>query len=247
MADYLYEKADFTVAVDEADYFGRLKPSAIMQYMQDVATSHAETLKVGFARMMDEGLAWVISRMSVKMDKYPSIGDKVSVYTFPKNPGVVDAVRDFYICNEFDEQIGRATSKWCVLDFHAKTIKKVAPLFHFDVGSYIATDAIADGNGRIDIPESMQEVYQSSVRTSDLDRNLHMNNSRYGDLVFDALEWSTLSYNNIESFDFNFLKELKRGQAYGVYRADSPLESIVKISTDGADHCVCRVKFNKRG
>lgn len=65
------------------DMQGRWRPSAILEAMQEAAGTHAELLGCGRNRLLSDNIVWVISRIELHMDRYPSIGERVTVETFP--------------------------------------------------------------------------------------------------------------------------------------------------------------------
>ena len=48
----------------------------------DIATMHANLLDVGYARLVEDGLTWVLSRLSIEMYRYPGINESYSLSTW---------------------------------------------------------------------------------------------------------------------------------------------------------------------
>ncbi len=220
---YLTKKREFLVSVDEVDYREILKPGSILQYFQDIATAHAKDIGVGYEEMIKQNLCWVITKLSYRIIKNPLIDDKIFVITFPKKPRSIEAARDFYIENEKGELLVRGNTRWCVLDFVNRSIKRCDGLFLFADEEYNPDNAVADGGLKIpaliELNAEIEKVYDYTVRVCDLDRNLHMNNARYGDCVLNAYSPEELAGTIIKSFDINFINEMKIGEAFTLYRA----------------------------
>ncbi|MDE7395142.1 MAG: hypothetical protein K2M95_03375 [Clostridiales bacterium] len=51
MSTYLMYQSTFETIVDEFDFLGRIKPSAILTYFQNAAVAHADLLGIGFEPM----------------------------------------------------------------------------------------------------------------------------------------------------------------------------------------------------
>ena len=115
MSNYLQHSQKIVTAVDEFDFLERIKPSAIMEYFQDLATVHASEIGIGYGEMKEQNLCWVLNRLSAIIDKSPKLGEEIIITTYPHKPGLVDAVRDYYITDVSGESLIRGTSRWCVL------------------------------------------------------------------------------------------------------------------------------------
>ena len=51
VSTYLMYQSTFETIVDEFDFLGRIKPSAILTYFQNAAVAHADLLGIGFEPM----------------------------------------------------------------------------------------------------------------------------------------------------------------------------------------------------
>lgn len=220
MSSYLSHKKNVITSVDEFDYLERLKPSAIMEYFQDLATLHASEIGIGFEEMKSRNLCWVLNRLSAEIELYPEVGQEIVITTFPHKPSIVDAVRDYYITDIHGKNLIRGTSRWCVLDTNSKAVRRCSPLFSYDDSRYNPEFALENGN--IQLPEletidcKSESTYSSAVRITDLDRNGHVNNARYADIVLNSCDFDYYSTHSIRAFDFNFLCEMKIGNEYTV-------------------------------
>jgi acyl-ACP thioesterase len=116
------------------------------------------------------------------------------------------------------------------LDIESRAIRRCDVLFGFDGSRYRPDDALADGNPKLPdlrtLGAAPSEPLPYRVRLTDLDRNGHMNNARYGDAVYNACTKSELDTRSIARFDINFLSELFEGDEFFIRRADA----------DGAAH-----------
>lgn len=244
MSDYLHYTQRILTAVDEFDYYERLKPSALMQYFQDLATVHATHIGIGYEEMKEKNLCWVLSRLSARITVSPMLGDTVTVTTYPRKPHLVDAVRDYYVTDSTGKQIACGTSKWCVLDIKSRAIRRCSPLFAFDDGMYIPQEPFADGNPQLPSIKDAPTVAHNNVSITDLDRNLHMNNARYGDAIYNACTLDFLNAHSISAFDLNFLSELKAGESYDIRKRDAGDESYFEaVRADGLPVFRARIEW----
>ncbi|MDR2201143.1 MAG: hypothetical protein LBP26_00030 [Clostridiales bacterium] len=241
---HLNYKQNFTVAVDEVDYREILKPGAVMQYFQDLATTHAAILGLGYDVMLAQNLCWVMSAMSFRAAKYPRLGDVITAVTFPQKPRYAAAVRDCYILNgDGDVMIG-GTSKWCLLDITTRAVKGCAHMFGYGEDEYFSSVPVEGGCRKVGAVSGFEasdvKKAEYAVRITDLDRNRHMNNARYGDVVLDTCAMDELNRRTIKRFDINFLSELFAGERFAVQKADAGNESYFEAAKAGDGGAVFR-------
>lgn len=223
MDKIIYEK-EITVSVHDAGVMGEVKPSAIMQYFQDVATEHAAALGLGRDDLLPLNLFWVVSRLSAVVYREATIGEKLIVRTWPHRPTAAATDRDFSIIDERENIIIAGSSKWCVLSTVTHTPKRVSGLFKFDPDQYEESYAI--GEGAADLPEKNllnAEKKSFTVRNCELDTNFHMNNARYGDIIYNTIDPEFWKDYRLTRLDINFLRELKANASYDVFFSPSEL------------------------
>ena len=202
---------DFRIASYQADVSARIKPSAILEIMQEMAGAHAEMLDVGRSRLLPMNLAWVLSRVEVRMERYPLSGEVITVETFPMPNRRVFFPRYFIFRDAAGNQIGCAGSMWVVLDITTRKMAnaaEIAPLLpdNSDLTAPMGMPATVE-----EIPGEEQESFRSPVYT-DLDVNGHVNNTRYLDWCCNALGIDTLRSHAMLQFAVNYNQEILPGQ-----------------------------------
>jgi acyl-ACP thioesterase len=156
---YLQHRRDITVAVNDADFCGRIKPGAVMEYFQDIATEHADILGLGAGELLAQNLAWVMIRMSFKIFSSPVIGEELTVVTIPEKPKALDVNRSYYIYNKTGETVITGSSKWCVLDMNTHRIQRCTRLFErFGEGVFYTAQPFDDANLKIEALSRVSEV-----------------------------------------------------------------------------------------
>ena len=233
MSAYLSYQTIIETDVDEFDFLGRIKPSAILAYFQNVAVAHANLLGIGYAAMQEKNLCWVLNRLSAVIEKSPAPGEKIIVTTFPHKPSFADVLRDYIVTNESGERLMLGTSRWCVLDTLTTAVRRCAPLFPYSDDRYTPDFTLKDGNPQLPAWENVEaesvDAFEGFVRLSDLDRNIHMNNVRYADAVMNGCDFDFYATHTICALDFNFLAQMRVGDDYIVRRKDKGKESFFEM------------------
>lgn len=179
----------YLVHVYETGPNGRLNIHSLFDYLQDIASDHAVQLGFGRDDLLKKNHFWVLSRIYAEISAWPLWGDTICVKTWPRGTDRLFALRDFEVNYPDGISVARATSSWLIIDRDTKRIQRpgnnLSQLNSEPTGDKaLPRNAMkvepAGRNGRTTSP--------FSVAISDLDVNLHTNNTRY-------LKWVTDSYN----------------------------------------------------
>ena len=68
----------FVLRSSQCDMYGAWKPSAILECMQESAGVHSALFGLDRAAMNGMGIAWVLSRVKVHMDRVPLVGESIT-------------------------------------------------------------------------------------------------------------------------------------------------------------------------
>lgn len=104
------------------DCFGRLKPSMLLFYVQEVAGIHATSLGAGFDALMDKNLFWAILRTRVQITRLPHSGETIRVETWPMPTSRVAYPRSVVAYDESSSEVFRAISLWCLMDTESRSM-----------------------------------------------------------------------------------------------------------------------------
>ncbi len=201
----------FKVRTREVDQHGKLKLSAVADYLQEAAARHTTLHGIGPFQLRTKNLFWVLSRLRIDIFNYPEWGENVIVKTWPKGSRQIVASRDFLLEKEDGSPVGVATSQWLLLNADTKkpcSLELVATAFPIlpDV-----PPAIAEAPPKVPkLPRCDHRITHDPC-FSDIDLNDHLNNTRYVDWAIDALP-PTVQDRQITSLAVNYLSEIKYGE-----------------------------------
>ena len=185
------------------DANNNLSLKGLLGIFQDVASIHAEEIGVGYEKMLEKNLFWVISRIKIDIIKMPTINQTVIVETWPHEKGRAEFDRDLKILSDSGEVLVVGTSKWCVINTKTRFLQRADDVVYN--GEVCPQKNYNEKFEKIKLPTG-QPVAKFSyiVLFSDLDHNGHMNNTNYANLVV-----STLDSKRFTHFEINFLSECK--------------------------------------
>lgn len=196
-------KEKFRIRSYELDLNNRLFVSTLFDYLQQVASYHAEELGFGLEDIKEVGTYWVLARNHLKIHSYPKYGDTLTVETWPKGNHKSMSLRDFVIYNSDGDVIGEATSSWLLMDL--KRNRPVRP--PKEIKGVVEEHVIAEVPGKIKDYEVADRVFTHKVGYSDCDVNGHVNNVNYIRWIQNAFSINKYSNEEVRDIQVNFLCE----------------------------------------
>ena len=205
-------------AVDKSD---SITLNSIFNLFQEAAISHAEILGVGREAMARTNQVWLLSRMSVQVDRRPKYGETVTVRTWPRGAEKLFTRRDYDILDADGQTAVRASSSWLIVD-----ISKRRPLRPQSI-----VDTMPSNEGRDALPAaavslaenpSLRKSCEHTALYTDVDANGHVNNIGYIRWIENAINPELLEQAKQMRLDINYLNEVLRNEIIGIWAA--PIE-----------------------
>lgn len=173
------------VRYSELDADHKMKLGSIINYFQDCSTFQSEELNLGIDTLEGRHRAWLLNSWQVEVTRFPEVGEKIEVGTFPYAFKAFYGYRNFWMKDEAGLYLAKADSIWFYLN--TETGKPVKASKEEITGYNLEPRLEMDYTGRkIELPEKMEEGEAITVRSHHLDTNLHVNNAQY---VFLAGDW----------------------------------------------------------
>ena len=208
----IYQK-EFTVDTLVTDCFGRLKPSAVLYYVQEMAGQHFDRMALD-PTPEHKGLMWVIIRHRVQITRLPVKGQTIRLETWPMPTTRVAYPRSVVAYDEEGRELFRSVSLWVLMDRTSRAM--VLP-----GKSGIAVSGILRGN-ELPSPNSLAPVLCSAsanrrVCFTDLDVNDHMNNTRYIEWAADLLPSAFHKDHSLQDVTMCYLGEAREGDEVTIF------------------------------
>ena len=169
----------------ELDPRNRVRPTVIFSWLQEAAAEHALTLGVAVKDLRKLGLTWVLSRLTLELNR-PIVGaEPITIRTWPVTRAGLFSIRDFLLQDQAGEVIGRASSSWAALALQSRRpvpLESHLPFYPLD-----PTRALDDPFATLPLLEPCQAALQLPVLRADLDMNAHVNNTVYPGWALEAV------------------------------------------------------------
>jgi len=199
-----------TVSAMDVDCFGRCKSSVLLYLAQEAATGHCDLLRLDWDTMAKKNLFWAVIRTHVQVNRLPVLGERLTVRTWPMPTTRTAFPRAVVLCDEKGEELVQILSLWVLMDRNTRAM--ILPgKSGVDVPGLLTGNEIAVP-GSI-VPHTGEHTAVRTVAFTELDRNGHMNNTRYLDWVADLLSAKFHKVHPVEEFTVCYLSEATEGQS----------------------------------
>ena len=193
---------EFSVTPGSADHAGRLSYHGALTVFMDAAAEHGELLGVGCGAMSERGLFWLTVRTKLRFFERPRIGEKTLVVTWPEPAGKIRCNRSYELRSADGERLlVSGKTEWAVFDLKKQSVVPVAGVFH-ESTVFPEKTAVEQPFARAaDDFETAEVLGEYTVRSTDIDLGMHMNNVAYPRAVlgaFSCAELDALSPKGIE-------------------------------------------------
>jgi acyl-ACP thioesterase len=204
-------RESFQVRSYETDPRGRLQVPILCQLLQEAATAHAAILGVAVESLIDSGVAWVLSRLHLEMDRWPATDEDITIETWPEAASRLLTERRFEILDGSERRIGSVSTLWLVLDLERRRPVRLPAqvsdrLHEHELGNEPRRF------GDLVAPEPVEHELGFTVRRSDLDLAAHVNNTSYVEWAIEAVPEELWSTANLSELEIHFLSECHHGQ-----------------------------------
>ena len=199
-----------------------LKPSSLLMIVQDLATLGAEYIGAGTDKVTGKGYIWVVTKMEVEIIKTPKYLEDVKLITYPNKMIHFIFPRTILIHNTNDDLMVKVSSMWCILNYENR--KLVMPS---DINLITPGDETMDKINPINVKETTL-VEERTVRNTDLDVNMHLNNIKYLDYITDTFDLDFINNNEIKRINLVFHEEVKAGETLGIYSSEDKEYFVIK-------------------
>lgn len=222
--DFVYE---IHPDVSEINENGCLKPYAYQSLFGQIAERHLNKINLTVETTMKFNLAWVLISLSLEFVK-PVVGCiKLFAQTWYSQRRGPFFRRELVFKDETGEVVFHGSTYSVLLDLENRSIfrKKETP---FEVSGAISEFTIeAVPTFKTDL--IFEKIDDRKVYNSFIDCLGHVNNTRYGEFAYDALDDNEKNnLHKIKRYDMFFISELRCNDTFSVLKAKSEKEVVIR-------------------
>ncbi|MDR1406297.1 MAG: hypothetical protein LBI89_03745 [Prevotellaceae bacterium] len=204
---------EYVVSTYHVDFDRKVTVPSLLLLLQDAAWKHAGQHGFGYSHLQAQGLFWVLAKIRVDIYRYPQWQERVRIETWGKLPELLTAFRDFEGFDREGNKLFAATSAWHILSAagnRPQSMEDFKNRFPIAEGKH----AIEEKPAKVPVAKKTRQTLPAAVLPSDLDMNLHVNNTRYVQWILDRFDFSFLQQRRLKEIEVNFLSQAKMGDSY---------------------------------
>jgi acyl-ACP thioesterase len=222
------------------DFTGKATLPVLANFMFETASRHAQERGFGFDEISKDNVAWVLSRLSIEIRKYPEHEEDVIVETYVEDVSRFFTQRCFRIINLENKVIVYARSIWAAIDRVTRRPVDIL-VWRPDLVGYAAKEEVCpiDRMEKIHLVASLESIMGYTVRYSDIDINKHLNSMKYIEHVVNVFDISMFKEKKIGKFEIVYLAEGMYGDKLKLY-CNSLSEKEFIIDTKRGEESICR-------
>lgn len=230
---------DYKVQPMDVDFNGAIRFTQMGGYLLHAAGENAKENGFGINVLHDQKLAWVLSRLSIEMYRYPKAEEFFQLETWIEDFGRVFTTRNFKILDASGILIGAASSSWCMLDMKVRkavdlNIKGEYAVFATGIPSLIEKPFKLGG-------VSGTSVSRHRIKYSDIDFNHHTNSMKYLEWMMDLSPLEFFLNQKIKRIDINYINEALFGEVVEIYQ-DNTLPNRSLFDLRRGEEMICRAQ-----
>lgn len=225
------EKTYF-LSASEANAEGTLSLTSLTENIIDIATDHANSLKIGNPSMEDMNAGWILSRLTIDLKESPKVNTKYILKTWIEDFNRHFSARCFSIRSEEGEIYGYCRTIWLIIDAVSHknlglshinmpedlVLGEKAPIptqeKHFPI---VEKNVVPNGKEI----RATHEPYFYTFKYCDLDFYRHVNTVRYVTMLLNQFTLEEHDSTDVKRIELSFLREAKYGMETKLLRSDS--------------------------
>lgn len=214
-----------------------IRPSALFRMFQKSAGDDLDQRGLTYDRLREHGIVFVLSKMTVTFFRDIRSYDQVAIKTFPRGCKGVAFHRDFDVLVD-GMRAAYANSSWAIIDVNDRKLLRPGAIEVVGTIPVELDDVYPIEDKRIRFQTS--EMNRTDVREvyyAQIDRNGHMNNTFYPDIVYDYLPEAMRQTDVGKTMTIYYSGEILCGEKMDIYTAqtDSEFRFLAKNPATGRD------------
>lgn len=199
----------------DIDYYnqnmnGTIKESVLLNYLQEIATEHAEQLGIGPSYVFKNNYAWVVLRYKLELNRELNNLKQLTIKTESRGIAKIYAFRDFELFDESNQSLGRVTSTWALIDMSSRKVLPIHQLLKDQFPTFQKRENDLTYS-KTEIAKERELSQDFLVRFDDIDINQHVNNSTYLTWILEAIPGNFRKEYYPKQLDIRYKKEAQLG------------------------------------
>lgn len=209
----------YAVTSHDVDINNHMRPSLVQRYMIETADHQMRDRRPTYYELFAEDKAFILTRISIEIYNQAEKYDEITVQTWRCPEKGATFIRCFVMLRG-EKVIAKGYSVWAVVNHKSGKLCKASEV---DLSNYEMEEPqemrLKD---RFRLPKDLpfQKVAVRQVAYSDVDINLHVNNTHYPDMLWSLIP--EIQKKEVTSVNLRYQKEAPLGGEISIYMAKLP-------------------------
>ena len=229
-----------TVNTHDCDKHGNARPTGIFRIVQEAAYMHLCSLGQSEDELRRDKRAYIVSNIGIDVIKPMKMGDKVEVRTWENNSAGAKFMR-YYSVLRGGEEIVSGSCVCALINIETGRLMRVGESGYTFGRSGEGRTPSVDSHGVMSKELEYVKVAEYPVLYSFIDRNDHMNNTCYADMMFSAVP--DCVDKQLAAISISYLRQAKLKDVLTLYLAEANGTYFVKSELpDGTLNSTAAIK-----
>lgn len=236
----------YYLSAGECDPHGEMPLPLLVSRVIDVATRHANSWGVGYERLVRDNHAWVLSRVTVELDRYPRVNEDYELTTWIEDYNRHYSQRNMQVRLADGTVLGYVRTIWMVIDLTERKAVDMSQLV------YIARN-VNDRPCPIERQGHLRPVTAPTRSVAhtfgyvECDANRHVNTVRYMEMLLNCFTLEHYDSHRIARLEIAFANEARYGQEVTINIDESDnANTLMSVDSSSANHVRCRIVWSPR-
>ncbi len=192
----------------------KIRPTQLLALMQETSNRHIATSGMSLDELRKtKKLGFILSKTRVEIERRPSAFETITVETWT-NPSRSFSFNRSFLVRVGEEVVAKADTLWALVGVEDRKFHKME-----ETGYVFEDEPPVELSlpSRFRIPSELplERLGERRIAYSDIDYNMHMNNTRYADMLYDFLPLDEVEA--LQGFSLSYLNEAAYGHTITVY------------------------------
>ena len=236
----MYVEHNFFVGFRDVDYKNNLKIKSALSYLEDIAGIHSNKVGFGLLDIPKNQKTWVLINWKLEFFRRPKYAETLKVKTWSNGIDKIYALRDFYIYDEEEKIVARATSKWVLIDLKNNSIMKPTDVI-MNLYTTEPDKVFEEKVEKLREPENYENSVIVKITKDMIDANGHVHNINYIDFATQVMPLDVMQ--NSKNVEVLYKKEIRSENTIKAFYSNSGdfHYCVIKSEDEQIVHAIIRI------
>ena len=211
-------REEITVRSYDCDCDQKMRPSAILRYLQEIAGAHCALLGMDYDTLAANDGVFLIVRQSMNLYRTPRTDEELVISSWHRETKGVQSFRETQITTKSGEVLVDSTSVWILARVSDHRIWRPSEFTAFSI-PHRAEPRLSTRPEKMRIAEDLEEIGKRPIRYTDIDCNNHVNNCVYADFLCDFMPGG-MHGKLFNTLDISYIGEAKEGDTVTLFAGE---------------------------